>query len=366
MNFVRKNPIFFIGFIDSAIQPFTLLLSPLFFISAMIHKHWTAALLIAVWWAVSRTVKLLPHLKVAPWDILLIPVYIPFTFYSAVVKIYSLVSLNTQSWITRWDKNRLAKFSYIHRYSRYSLTLFLVLFMGAPVLSYESTYKEQVKIVDSGPIPEEDSENMPKNRTYTPIVSKHLVEPGEYLITIAQKYGVDPADIVKYNFNILPNWNVLEVGTVLTIPLKNNHFEPVKIFEIERAHLPASEVLYDANTNTLSVNGRGTNMTIQQLAEQDNFEHIKELKPKVWFVSSNILIGNGVSFNVSKDQVDWLRFKSGGGGFVHLDSRNGRMTFDGIKVTSWDEVKNTPGHGDILEQIEKAKKTSLEGKVQEH
>ncbi len=46
-----------------------------------------------------------------------------------------------------------------------------------------------------------------------------------------------------------------------------------------------------------------------------------------------------------------------------VDTLGGKVTYRPI---TWDEVKNTPGHGDILEQIEKAKKTSLEGKVQEH
>lgn len=341
MRFIRKSPIFMIGFIDSAVQPFTLLLSPLFFISAIIYKHWVPALLILVWWMLSRTLKLLPHLRETPKDIVLIPLYIPFTFYNGIVKIYSLVSLNTQGWITRWDKNRINNLGYFHRYSQYALTLCLVMFVSVPVLFRGTLYKkDELKLPENGAIVEVDFENLPKSGAYTPIVSKHVVETGEYLTTIAQKYGVNPDEIVKYNFNILPNWNILEVGMVLTIPLKNNNFEPVRIFNFERAHLPASQVLYNRDTNTLSVDGRGVRVTLQQLAEVDNYQHIKELEPGVWFVSSNILIGNGVTFNIGKESVAWLKLKSDESGFVHIYSRSGRMTLNGIKVSSWDQGKD--------------------------
>jgi hyaluronan synthase len=341
MGFIRKSPIFLLGFIDSAIQPFTLLLSPLFFVASLLHKHWVPALFIVVWWLLSRTIKLMPHLRNVPKDIVLVPLYVPFTFYSGVIKIYALVSLNTQGWITRWDKTRLTQFSYFYRYGQYAITLCLILFVGVPVLSLRPTYSEETPLVDTSPILEKRLGTVAKTTAYAPIVLKHTVEPGEYLTTVAQRYNVAPGEIVKYNFTILPNWNALEVGTVLTIPLRAINYEPARIFNFERAHLPVSLVVFNPETNTLRVDGRGVTVTLQQLAERDNYTHIKEVEPKVWLVSSHIVIGNGVSFNVTESEVDWLRLTSDKTRFVTIRSSNGRLFFDGVKVTSWDPATET-------------------------
>lgn len=341
MGFIRKSPVFLVGFVDSAIQPFTLLLSPLFFLTALVNKHWLPAMIIVLWWIVSRTIKLSPHLKKYPKDIVLVPFYIPFSFYSGLIKIYSLVSLNTQGWITRWDKTRLIKFTYVQRWSQYALTTILVLFISIPVLSSGKSYVNEAQLVNNPRYIINEAENLLEVSDHTPIVAKHIVESGEDIITIAKNYNVNPSDLVKYNFNILPNWNILEIGTVLTIPLKNNNYEPSKIFNYERAHLPYNEVIYDATTNSLNVSGRGSTLTLQELAEKDGYVHIISEGAKNWLVTSNIIIESGVSLAISGDEVAWLKLKSDGGGFVRLASRGGRLYFNNVKVTSWDQKLNT-------------------------
>ena len=109
-KWVFKHPIFTLYLLDRAIQPFTLLISPVYFIVALILKLWIPVITILVWWHFSRLIKMFPHLKKYPLDIWMLPVFILFNFVSAYIRLYALFSLNLQGWITRWDKSRLPQF----------------------------------------------------------------------------------------------------------------------------------------------------------------------------------------------------------------------------------------------------------------
>jgi len=93
--------------IDRFTQPFTLILGPIYFIFSIIWGHWLIAGILLSWWYVSRGIKLYPHLKHHPSDILILPFYILYTYLMATLKIYAIVTIGTQGWVTRWDKNRL-------------------------------------------------------------------------------------------------------------------------------------------------------------------------------------------------------------------------------------------------------------------
>src|SRR3989339_2267068 len=343
LKFVQKNPIFLIGFIDSAIQPFTLLLSPLFFIAALYLKSWTSAGIIAAWWLFSRTIKLWPHLKKSPTDIVLVPLYVPFSFFSAIIKIYALISLNTQGWITRWDAHRLQKFSFFSNLSQIFLTTCLISFVSTPVILRTAAYKQDLlrEPASSDLVLESQLQNVSEVKEYAPIATRHVVTKGETLTTIAEKYATSPEDIVKYNFNILPNWNRIDVGTTLTIPLKDNAFTPLRIFNFESYRFPYTQVTYSELSNSLAVAGRGSSLTLKRLAELDGYTHIKEVDPKTWLITSNIMIGNGVSLDINLSEASWIKLKSDAEGYVKLETNNGRLTMDGIKITSWDEVNGT-------------------------
>jgi len=104
-----RKPYLAFFMIDRFISPFTLLLSPIFFGYALLHHHWLVAGVIFGWWIFSRGIKNFPHLRRRPADVLVLPVYIAVNFFTAVVKIYALVTLNEQGWITRWSEERLKK-----------------------------------------------------------------------------------------------------------------------------------------------------------------------------------------------------------------------------------------------------------------
>jgi glycosyltransferase involved in cell wall biosynthesis len=94
----------FLGFsmLDKAVSSFTLLLAPTFMALALIRQHWAVAGLLALWWLVSRSAKMLPHLERKPSHLVTtMPLFIPLTFVMAIVKIYALATIRKQRWLTR-------------------------------------------------------------------------------------------------------------------------------------------------------------------------------------------------------------------------------------------------------------------------
>ena len=110
-RWVFRYPVFALYLIDSAIQPFTLILSPIYFAIAIALGLWQAALVIFIWWHVSRAVKIYPYLRKHPRDLLLLTPYIFISFVQAYYKLFALITLNAQGWITRWDKSRLPQYT---------------------------------------------------------------------------------------------------------------------------------------------------------------------------------------------------------------------------------------------------------------
>jgi hyaluronan synthase len=86
---------------DKLISPFTQLLSPTYFTLALIRGNWLFAIILIGWWLVSRGVKILPHLRRRPRDVLILPAFILLTFVMALVKIYALLTCRRQGWLTR-------------------------------------------------------------------------------------------------------------------------------------------------------------------------------------------------------------------------------------------------------------------------
>jgi hypothetical protein len=69
---------------------------------AVAVHHWQAVRLLALWWLVSRSAKLLPHLERRPSHALtMVPVFIVMSFAMALVKIAALLSIRKQRWLTR-------------------------------------------------------------------------------------------------------------------------------------------------------------------------------------------------------------------------------------------------------------------------
>lgn len=127
--------------IDKIIQSFTLILSPIYFFISLYYGLYFGAFFIVVWWFISRAIKMHPHLERRPEDISLLPFYVLFTFASAIMRIYALFTLNTQGWITRWDKSRLAKFTTLHLVPPYAMTCLVFILLSSLVLNFKQDTK---------------------------------------------------------------------------------------------------------------------------------------------------------------------------------------------------------------------------------
>lgn len=90
---------------DRMLSAFTVLLPKWFLFWAVFFQNWTAAILIVVWWCMSRLLKAWPYfVDTRRWGQLF-----PFIFVSMFVgdiKIYGLFSLSEKGWLTRGEKAR--------------------------------------------------------------------------------------------------------------------------------------------------------------------------------------------------------------------------------------------------------------------
>ncbi|MDQ3945577.1 MAG: glycosyltransferase [Actinomycetota bacterium] len=100
-GWVFRYPFLAFSMVDKAVSSFTLLLSPSYMVLALLRADWTVALLLAAWWLVSRSAKVLPHLRRNPKSVLLVPAYVLISFAMAAVKLYALGTIRRQRWLTR-------------------------------------------------------------------------------------------------------------------------------------------------------------------------------------------------------------------------------------------------------------------------
>jgi len=94
-----KNPYLAFYMIDRFITIFTLFFGPIFFSISVYFNDWVLALSILALWICGRGIKIIPHLRRHPKDILLLPVYVAVNFLLAFVKLYALVTIREQKWI---------------------------------------------------------------------------------------------------------------------------------------------------------------------------------------------------------------------------------------------------------------------------
>jgi cellulose synthase/poly-beta-1,6-N-acetylglucosamine synthase-like glycosyltransferase len=100
-GWVWRHPYLAIMLIDKTIAPFTLLLGPIVLAVSIVVGHWALVAALLIWWLVSRTFKILPHLRRRPTDLLIVPLFIGVTYYMSLIKTYALFTLTQHKWLTR-------------------------------------------------------------------------------------------------------------------------------------------------------------------------------------------------------------------------------------------------------------------------
>ncbi len=65
-------------------------------IYSLIIGNWVFASVLALWWQISRSAKLLPHLRRRPSSFFYIPGYVAVSWLMALIKIRALLTIRTQ------------------------------------------------------------------------------------------------------------------------------------------------------------------------------------------------------------------------------------------------------------------------------
>jgi cellulose synthase/poly-beta-1,6-N-acetylglucosamine synthase-like glycosyltransferase len=88
--------------LDKMITPFTMAFGMIYMPVLIIMKRsWPLLLSWVVWLLISRSIKLCYNIWEHPSRILYVPIFIPFQYALALVRIYTLLTLNDRSWGTR-------------------------------------------------------------------------------------------------------------------------------------------------------------------------------------------------------------------------------------------------------------------------
>ena len=96
-----RHPLLAFMMMDKMVSGFTLIASALLFGLTFAHHHWLFAVTLACWWIVSRAAKLLPHLRRRPEALHLIPAFILVSLLMAFIKLWALLTIREQKWLTR-------------------------------------------------------------------------------------------------------------------------------------------------------------------------------------------------------------------------------------------------------------------------
>ncbi|HWM59395.1 MAG TPA: glycosyltransferase [Pseudonocardia sp.] len=98
---VYRHPFLAFTMMDKAISSFTLLIGPAFLIYSIAVRNWVFVIVLVLWWQLSRSAKLLPHLRRRPSSFFLVPGYVAVSWVMALIKLYALCTIRQQRWLTR-------------------------------------------------------------------------------------------------------------------------------------------------------------------------------------------------------------------------------------------------------------------------
>lgn len=349
---VYKYPRFVWYLTDRVLQPFAQLISPITFLASLALGLWIPAAVLLVWWHLGRLIRMWPHLRRQPKDVGLIPIFIALNFYNSLMKIYALVTLNRQGWITRWSKERLpGPPPWLRAAFAYGVTGTLVATLAFAVTIYEGNTQAEVQQVllaaQFRPAPRSLGEVGATSWTNEgpAIFRRHEVVSGDTVAKVAARYNVRVEDLIAFNDALLPSLTHIEVGLVLTIPPPDLPTEALakagrKQYSSKYEQLGPLQTTYVPEYNTIEVRGRGQRLTLKGLAKLAGEQFVQELAPREWYVNATVVLKAGVSLRLSRDEVEWLKLESGAGGAAALVAEDGQIIIDGVRVTSWDNARH--------------------------
>lgn len=370
----KNHKILALHMLDKVVSPITLILGLSYAIVSLYLGHWQVALIIFLWWIVSRFIKIFPHLREKPADIFILPFYIISTFVIALIKVYALVTIDKQGWITRWDAKRLKR-SAIGEYLFTSTATFAIIFgLFFSVFSYKN-YTLKIAQLEKLQAQELRARDLENNQPIPSILTPDLPRPDEAELekiksALLEKNQSDPygyyvvktgetVTLLRKRFNLLPTGKILDAttkaplatfaplpaGSQIAIPIEDLR-NPLSLALLNVFAKPP-RVTYDAPSNTIFVKQSGSVVTLGKInaaLSPANKRLLQQTAPKEWILRANLYIGKDVTFIVDGREASHLKLKSDDSGFVWLRSETGNMLFSQTKITSWDEENQTPDY----------------------
>lgn len=333
--------------IDKFLQTFVVIISPIYFLVSLYLHVWIAAAIIFCWWFVSRSIKIYPYLILHPKEIKIVPVYVFFTFFAGVLKIYALFTLNTQGWITRWHASRMKQLGFVDKLFPVVATACVIGLLTFGVYSlkqytYIFPHEAKQEVINSALQQGKDLQVATTSAMVQKdlLVKKYIVQSGETFDQIAAKFHIDSNQLWYANESIAPNKKV-EPGIVLSIPGKDMQLKPDIFLTKPKDDYTPLAIVYNQTTNTIVVEGRGRQITLKDIQSSLGNKYLKEVSPKLWYLTASIFLTKGTTLILTKNEVTWLQMESNAKEFVTLRALDANIVIDGVKITSWDAQKNT-------------------------
>lgn len=349
----RREKLFAYHLIDRAVQPFTLLLGPIYLGIAFSLHHYTIAGILLSWWMVSRTIRIFPHLRRAPLDIFMVPLFAFAQYLLAVTKIYALFTLDYQSWITRWHTSRIRIPKFFELIPSRVATFCVVAGMAFLITNHEyALVQEQaIRKLETGiaytenftPFGLDQQEADFWKKRSENVSGTYMTRLGDTPTLLSRKYNLTSEQSNVLFGSSLP-YAPLPPDTILTFPVEylRNTLTPTLLPLLTNPLL----ITYDPLTDTINVKGKGRVVTMRTIANTPAIRFrsglITETAPKEWLLRSNLYISEGVTLILDGDDTAWLKLLSSPEKFVRLRSYNGSILIRNTKVTSWDEDRNSP------------------------
>lgn len=335
-RWVWQHPRFALYLLDRAVQPFAQTLAPLFLVVGVYFQQWLPIFIIVSWWHIGRAIRMWPVFKRRPQEIFRLPLYVLINFFIGVMKIYALVTLNRQGWMTRWHSSRLPQLKWLELVPGYAATGVTVMLLGALVWLPAAGAARTLELWS---LPTAAAVHA---MTHRPLVGEAVLDryqlvAGDSLASIAQQQAVGLERLVAFNAPWLPSRTQLTPGIWLTIP-REPVPAPVSTQATTFNQIGPLRITYTPDTNTITVRGRGQRVTLRTLAQAVPGS-VREVAPGEWYVTANIHVRVGVQLAVVAPGVRWLKLKSAPEEFVTIRATNGQLFFEGVKVTSWNEVR---------------------------
>ncbi len=366
--------------LDRLFPPFTLLLGPVFLVTALVYGHYRAVLIFIGWLLFSRFVKLIPYFREDFRTVTILPAYILFSYLEALVKIYALVTLNQQGWITRWSKDRLRESSFLMLKEGFSV-LVTLMFPALMLWGGISYQESRIKLAEAKKIAQEQKKKQqeekrqadPKGATFEKELTEaeYLNQPNHPIKNIRQEI-LDGTSREKFAYYRLKRGETLESVTrkfnlksQAVIQLVNEPFavspglgfwgQQIKIpFEelrtpIDRkiTSVPTTlqKITYDSLTNTINVVGKGSVLTplkIRNALPLNQRFVLEETAPMEWILRANLYLDAETTLILTGDEVKKLKLLSEPERAVWIRSENGNILIQETDISSWSEKNNAP------------------------